>query len=128
MLIHEENLFFLTWIQKTKNWQLIVRMEIALSVVEYKPSTKRKLWVKPCLQSGPKLGVFNTLLQKMKLKFVQEYIPKTFLCLSEPNKPLSFWKPSFFTNHFDIKKTDLMYKDHTNWFDVYDVLMYMMYV
>ena len=65
-------------------------MEIALGVVENKPSAKRKLWVKSCLQSGPKPGVFNTLLQEMKLKFVQENIPKTFLCLSEPNKPLSF--------------------------------------
>ena len=51
--------------------EVIIVLVIALNGLDNKPrkKRKRKLWVKPwLLQRRSKLGVFNTLLQEMKLE------------------------------------------------------------
>ena len=59
--------------------EVIVIVTIAQTVLDKKSrkKRKRKLWVKSWLQRGSKLGVFNIILEEMKLKDQEGY--KNFL-------------------------------------------------
>ena len=64
--------------------EVIIVLAIALNGLDNKPrkKRKRKLWVKPwLLQRRSKLGVFNTLLQEMKLEDQEGY--KSYLRMTE---------------------------------------------
>ena len=64
--------------------EVIIVLAIARNGLDNKPrkKRKRKLWVKPwLLQRRSKLGVFNTLLQEMKLEDQEGY--KNYLRMAE---------------------------------------------
>ena len=65
--------------------EVIVIVAIALNVLGNKPRKKHtgKLCVNPWLQRRSKLGVFNTILQEMKLEDREDY--KNYLRMTEEN-------------------------------------------
>ena len=97
------------------NKEEVIAMAAITSVVlenKAREKRKRKLWVKPWLQRS-QLGVFSTFTSGNETWVCPDKIFLTFhsFPLSQPNEPLSFWKPNFFTCQFDYKKNDVMYKD-----------------